>query len=631
MADAEDRHDEPPAQGSAVTDPAAEPRTWRVRVSLPTDFPADQVAPYAAHRFGARFGTVDSAGWHREVFEQRTRINGNSEQRLQLVLRVTRRPGGGSYVRLSMSAIPNREKRDEVLPALQGELNRLGRFLDEAARLRRHTRQAIVIVHGIGEQLPGQTLRSFMAGVFGTPSTEGPYLKPDYISSLFELRMMRVGRDLASGRPTTDVYELYWAHLVRDTTLGQVYGWLSRLMLAPDAQIPVALRKYFWFVRVLLVAVAATVGWFVHSRTGQAATTAVTVGALALVPMLAWGVLRAIGRRFLLGFIGDAARYLEPRPGNVERRQAIREAGVRLLNGLHDSGEYSRIIVFGHSLGSVIAYDILNLTWIRRRRRHDAETIMTSRALIRAENLLNAENEPSIEEIRACQFAAWEEYRRNSFRWLVSDFITAGSPLTSARLLLNLDKRTPFDTLVADRSFPTCPPQTETVRTPVPGRTRRRFTHTYAYPDPASTGRTRSVQIPHHAAMFGLVRWTNLYFPLRGVLGGDPVGGPLREIFGLWIRDVEVPQPRAGWAGFTHSLYWHHRGNDAHIRCLRDALALPFHATLDELTAELHFEHYSERENLSPVRASEDLGSEQPAYVRRSHRLWGRRRHDSRA
>ena len=45
---------------------------------------------------------------------------------------------------------------------------------------------------------------------------------------------------------------------------------------------------------------------------------------------------------------------------NVAARQTIREAGVDLLTKLHGSGNYDRIIVIGHSLGSVIGYDVLN-------------------------------------------------------------------------------------------------------------------------------------------------------------------------------------------------------------------------------------------------------------------------------
>jgi hypothetical protein len=62
-------------------------------------------------------------------------------------------------------------------------------------------------------------------------------------------------------------------------------------------------------------------------------------------------------------YIGDAARYLSPIPDNIKLRQTIRADGIQLLRKIHESGEYERVIVVGHSLGSVVAYDILKHLW----------------------------------------------------------------------------------------------------------------------------------------------------------------------------------------------------------------------------------------------------------------------------
>jgi hypothetical protein len=61
----------------------------------------------------------------------------------------------------------------------------------------------------------------------------------------------------------------------------------------------------------------------------------------------------------------------------------------------------------------------------------------------------------------------------------------------------------------------------------------------------------------HHAAMFGLTRWTNLYFPRVQLLWGDAIGGPLADIFGRYIKDVAVSTEASGAATFfTHNSYW---------------------------------------------------------------------------
>ena len=55
--------------------------------------------------------------------------------------------------------------------------------------------------------------------------------------------------------------------------------------------------------------------------------------------------------------------------------------------------------------------------------------------------------------------------------------------------------------------------------------------------------------------MFAPVRWTNLYFPTRWLLQGDPVGGPLAGLFGPGVRDVAVKTTRRGGL-LAHTQYW---------------------------------------------------------------------------
>ena len=92
--------------------------------------------------------------------------------------------------------------------------------------------------------------------------------------------------------------------------------------------------------------------------------------ALIAVCGLAWTLLRKSGTQLLTQHLGDAARYVEAKPDNIARRQEIREAGVLLLERMHETGEYQRIVVAAHCLGSAIAYDILAFTWNRLRRPH---------------------------------------------------------------------------------------------------------------------------------------------------------------------------------------------------------------------------------------------------------------------
>ena len=92
--------------------------------------------------------------------------------------------------------------------------------------------------------------------------------------------------------------------------------------------------------------------------------------------MAVLGVLYLLSKLFfleaLLDVVGDAARYLDVAPKNVARRYDILRGGIGLLQKLHEEHDenergikyrYGRVVLVGHSLGSVIAYDILRHYW----------------------------------------------------------------------------------------------------------------------------------------------------------------------------------------------------------------------------------------------------------------------------
>lgn len=506
----------------------------------------------------------------------------------RVALRLSPRADGNCRLRIRHGGLDGEAERHASVKVWQGALRRVGRLMARAGRERRHERQAVILVHGIGEQRPGQLLREFVANVFDRDAGELHFVKPDQVSSLFEMRIATVPRSDAT-RPTTDVYELYWAHLIRDTTLAQVYGWMLRLVLSRDRRIPSSLIRLVWAIRAGLALAVIAFAWLM-TKDVSGWIKALGGGALAALPGIASFAWKALRDQFVVGYAGDAARYLEPRAENIARRQAIREAGAQLLDALHERGRYSRIIVYGHSLGSVIAYDMLAHAWARHARGRDPVPSTRSQALRALEDLLNPrghqQRAADIDTVQAMQHAAWQEYRRNGFHWRVSDFVTAGSPLAHARWLLNLDENTEFDDLVRERSFPTCPPQTESAPTPAgPTFTRRAFTFTHAYPDAHDPRRTRSVQVPHHGGAFALTRWTNLYFPYRGLIDGDPVAGPLAPNFGQWVKDVRLRDTE----GFAHSRYNDRSREPDAVTSLRAALNLPVRRPLSDYAPdELH-------------------------------------------
>ena len=159
-------------------------------------------------------------------------------------------------------------------------------------------------------------------------------------------------------------------------------------------------------------------------------------------------------------------------------------------------------------------------------------------------------------------------HERKYKSWLVTDFVTLGNALTHAHYLMCLGKSqadlaTDFARRVREREFPTCPPK-QLDRDGL-----------LAFCNPA----TKTKQI-HHGALFGLTRWTNIYFPMSQIFWGDAIGGPVGPIFGSHIVDVPVSTRTGGGADFfTHTAYWdverQPEGRNApHIVAMRTAVDL---------------------------------------------------------
>jgi hypothetical protein len=524
-----------------------------------------------------------------------------------LTIRVGPAPGpatdaGRSVVRVTVGNIREATGVRSSLAFWQAALNRLGVIVQAIRRRRNSPKQALIVIHGIGEQQPGQTLMEFVQAVFGTESSQTlRWVKPDSLSDSFETRKVTIKAAAShpgaagGGRPTTDVYELYWAHLVRDTTTGQVLGWMRNILLRKLADIPAYLRPHVLVIRTLLALALLAGGWaavFAALNPGTPAGYRAGGGVVAVAIALLGVVLKRLikpGKKLLTGHLGDAARYFEPKPDNIARRQEIREAGVRLLERMHESGEYQRIVVAAHSLGSAIAYDMLTFAWNRLRQEHSDPDQASFGALAAVESALMPENAEAAATVapRDLQYAAWQEHRTNSQPWLVTDLVTMGSPLTHAHLLMAGSKEA-FSSMKKNRILPSCPPQAELTAIGQPRIS-------YALSDRSMDGSFRGgFLVPNHGALFALTRWTNLYFPFHGIIGGDPVGGPLKGNFGDWISDRPVRTRKAGFMGFAHTRYWALDGGDGayvgqpgedHLDCLREALDLYSASRLRDLAA----------------------------------------------
>ncbi len=426
-------------------------------------------------------------------------------------------------------------------------------------------KQALLLIHGIGEQRPMESLNSFIQAAWTTHTElhvkhnnepDALWSKPDRVSGSAELRRLTTpSHKGVNGNVRTDFFEFYWAHLMTGTTYGHVVDWVKTLAFRSPVGLPRNLKLLWallWFV-IILVGIVYAWAAFTAIETPSSGWSAVLAAAVStlLVPM-AGGVIKWV--------VGDAARYLYPAPSNVERRAQIREAGVKLLEELH-AREYERIIIVGHSLGTVIGYDILKECWaLHFRDFNEAPAGNSSAALQRLEALARQEEGVT----RAQQREALRELRAMGHYWKVTDFVTLGSPLAHAEVLMARN-RADLEARQDRRELPTCPPMLESEQT---------FTYS---PQIIVAGEETDTNFttPHHAGHFALTHWQNLYFESRNIIRGDFIGGPLARVFGGWIKDVSLTTRR--WGGlFSHTSYWWQKGGatSEHITALRSAINL---------------------------------------------------------
>lgn len=422
-------------------------------------------------------------------------------------------------------------------------------------------RQVLILIHGIGEQRPMETLRGFIDGVLDQPASISQadakyYSKPEFLSGNFELRRLVS----AGGRgDRTDFYEFYWAYLLPTAAWNKLAGWFWVLMFRRLRDVPRRLKPVWaisWATLLLVIGLGA---W---SSAQYLLGHAVAPTPAAKAP---WFLLAVLGLLSALvrSYVGDAAVYLSPAPANIEARQKIRAAGLDLLEKVMSSGRYDRVIVVGHSLGSVIGYDVLSLAW---QKHFDAVRDQLSAAWARGElpKVVDAaihaaeavakrlrDNEdfrPATldrlaGEWRIASRAVADEQARNGFAWPVTDFVTLGSPLTHASMLLAQDKFD-FTRRTQERELPHCPPARE-----LSGR------FSFQHKDIDDKGGEQRATVLHSAAMFAVTGWTNLYFRSFAIFHGDFVGGRVSPLFWAGVRDVRV-RTRI-WAGFlAHTQYW---------------------------------------------------------------------------
>jgi hypothetical protein len=471
-------------------------------------------------------------------------------------------------------------------------------------------KQAVVIVHGMGEQRPMDTLRGFVRTLWetdpavsqnGLPNPNGTWSKPDDRTGSLELRRITTRESSVSGgwphRVRTDFYELYWADLTAGSTWAQFVAWVRYLLFRPLRRVPKDVRTawYLLWAASILIALLALL---------QVIPEALWQKILARETFKGWRwlldwrwlilVLTAAAGAALhwaaTAYFGRVVRYTRADPDNIAARAAVRKRGLELLRALHGGTDYSRVVLVSHSLGTILAHDLLSYFWAERSgARTVAEGGDEFAALCAVERAaVELESEPGSAEKRAAYRLAQAALRKllaqrpvtktaPDRRWLISDFVTFGSPLTHAEFLIAASEED-LEERKRSRELPSAPPYREALDPEILAAAQA----TGSLPIAADPSATRLIAFPdfrtpqswtlHHAAPFAAVRWTNVYDPAFAVFFGDVIGGPLAPSLGPAIEDVDLRALRGQSRRFSHTRYWELDVPAAQLAAVRSAV-----------------------------------------------------------
>ncbi len=229
----------------------------------------------------------------------------------------------------------------------------------------------------------------------------------------------------------------------------------------------------------------------------------------------------------------------------------MRERGLKLLSALHEGTHYKRIIIVSHSLGTMLAHDLLSYFWAQREApRRIAETSPEFDALCELERAAAAVD---LNPTAAALDQYYEAQRRLRValvaraapladdpqtspdpRWLITDFVTLGSPLAHAEFLIAANAED-----LARRKFERELPESPPLREELDPNVFRLAQATHKLPVGADFKTSKLISFPppsaphvwelHHAAPFAVVRWVNVYDTASLVFRGDIIGGPLAK------------------------------------------------------------------------------------------------------
>jgi hypothetical protein len=234
-------------------------------------------------------------------------------------------------------------------------------------------RTAFIVIHGIGEQNPFETLDGFGRGMLKLFEKQGIDFKlahklrhhpSKWTESYLRITPKR------GGKSAIDLHEVYWAYLTEGKiSNAEMRDWLATTLAgtkkffaenqqlidqyeeASQIEQLTRINRNLWLAALVYPILSTTIkllnpferfGW---SWIGSAKK---------------W--LGGLIDPYLTGYLGDVAIYTttDRKSKFFNVRQRILKDSLEMIKGVLNDPEVERVILCGHSLGSVIAYDSLN-------------------------------------------------------------------------------------------------------------------------------------------------------------------------------------------------------------------------------------------------------------------------------
>jgi hypothetical protein len=270
---------------------------------------------------------------------------------------------------------------------------------------------AILVIHGVGPHQAFEVCDSFVRGFYDVLTGRGRQImithelqkRKNWLGKGIDWIESYVSLSVPESTVTVDIYEYFWDIFM---THKQSLGNATRLLVEASKG-----AQKFYDRHNKLAEQAMELPHLTYFRKRKLGSRKAEFGPGDYLQMFGWlgnllsklwlirplakiilscinspvlgGIFNAIGgiaEDVAMQFAGDAVCYLDldPRSDNFETRQKIIDGALEELKELTEN--YDQVIVAGHSLGSVIAYDALNCviqeTNAGRMRKKDASKII---------------------------------------------------------------------------------------------------------------------------------------------------------------------------------------------------------------------------------------------------------------